>query len=255
MRFNNVIVKIPCPEMVNGISNSDLGKPDYEKALKQHERYIETLKSCDVNVTILEADSDFPDSTFIEDAALLTRKCAILTNPGAPSRNGEPIRIKKTLEKFYANIESIKGSATIDAGDIMMVGDHFYIGLSERTNQAGAETMIAILEKYGLTGSIYPVKEVLHLKTGISYIENNIMMASGEFLVSEEFKKYDLLEIPEDESYAGNSIWINDTVITPAGYPKTRALLEEQTDYKIVAVDMSEFRKLDGGLSCLSLRF
>lgn len=114
--------------------------------------------------------------------------------------------------------------------------------------------MIDILEKYGLTGSTVSVEKVLHLKTGVSYLENNIMMASGEFLEKNEFKKFDLIKVDEDESYAGNSIWINDTVLTPTGYSKTQALLEK-TGYRIVPLDMSEFRKLDGGLSCLSLRF
>ena len=143
---------------------------------------------------------------------------------------------------------------TIDAGDIMMVGPHFYIGITERTNREGAGQMIDILKEYGLTGSTVAVEKVLHLKTGVAYLENNILMASGEFLEDDKFKKFDLIAVDEDESYAGNSIWINDTVLTPSGYPKTEALLEK-TGYRIVTLDMSEFRKLDGGLSCLSLRF
>ena len=182
MKFNNVIVRTPCPEMVNGITSSDMGTPDYEKALIQHDAYIEALKTCGVAVTVLGPDSNFPDSTFIEDAALLTPHCAILTNPGAASRNGEPATIKKTLQRFYDNVESITGTGTVEAGDIMMVGSHFYIGLTDRTNEEGAEHMIQILEKYQLTGSVVPVEKVLHLKTGVSYLENDILMASGEFL-------------------------------------------------------------------------
>ena len=254
MKFNNVIVRTPCPEMVNGITSSDMGTPDYEKALIQHDAYIEALKTCGVAVTVLGPDSNFPDSTFIEDAALLTPHCAILTNPGAASRNGEPATIKKTLQRFYDNVESITGTGTVEAGDIMMVGSHFYIGLTDRTNEEGAEHMIQILEKYQLTGSVVPVEKVLHLKTGVSYLENDILMASGEFLENDEFKKFSIIEVSEDEGYAGNSIWVNDTVITPQGFPKTTAALEK-IGYRIVTLDMSEFRKLDGGLSCLSLRF
>jgi len=254
MKFTKAIVRTPCPEMVNGLTSSSLGIPDYGLALHQHEEYIEALKECGLEVTVLEANNNFPDSTFIEDAALLTPHCAILTNPGAPSRNGEPATIESTLRRFYDHVESITGSGTIDAGDIMMVNTHFYIGLTKRTNREGAQQMIDILEKYGLTGSTVSVEKVLHLKTGVSYLENNIMMASGEFLEKNEFKKFDLIKVDEDESYAGNSIWINDTVLTPTGYSKTQALLEK-TGYRIVPLDMSEFRKLDGGLSCLSLRF
>jgi dimethylargininase len=254
MKFQHAIVRTPCPEMVDGITTADLGKPDYEAALGQHAAYIAALRQCGVAVTVLEPDRNFPDSVFIEDAALLTRHCAILTNPGAPSRNGEPATIRDTLEKFYANVESITGAGTVDAGDIMMVGDHFYIGLTDRTNREGAEQMQAILEKYGLSGSVIPVEKVLHLKTGVAYLENNILMASGEFVDKKEFSQFSIIEVGAEESYAGNSVWVNDTVLTPKGYPNTLAALEK-TGYRVLTLEMSEFRKLDGGLSCLSLRF
>jgi dimethylargininase len=240
--------------MVDGITTADLGKPDYEEALRQHEAYIAALRRCGVAVTALEPDSKFPDSVFIEDAALLTRHCAILTNPGAPSRNGEPATIRGALERFYANVESITGAGTVDAGDIMMVGDHFFIGLTERTNREGAEQMLAILEKYRLSGSVIPVENMLHLKTGVAYLENNILMASGEFIENKVFERFSIIEVGAEESYAGNSVWVNDTVLTPKGYPNTLAALEK-TGYRILTLEMSEFRKLDGGLSCLSLRF
>ena len=136
----------------------------------------------------------------------------------------------------------------------MMVGSHFYIGLSERTNQSGAQQVIAYLEKYGMSGSVVELKEVLHLKTELAYLEQNNLVACGEFLVKDEFQKFNLLEIDQDESYSANCIWVNDTIIIPEGYPKARATIEG-AGYKIKEVDVSEFKKLDGGLSCLSLRF
>ena len=136
----------------------------------------------------------------------------------------------------------------------MMVGSHFYIGLSERTNQAGTDQVIAILNKYGMTGSVVPLEKVLHLKTGVVYLENNNLLAAGEFLEWAAFQKYNILKVDEAESYAANCIWVNGTVIVPAGYPKTRQIIEN-TGYPTIRVDVSEFRKLDGGLSCLSLRF
>ena len=145
--FKNVIVKKPCSSMIDGISSADLGKPNFQVAMKQHEVYIETLKKCGVEVTVLEADENYPDSCFIEDVALCTKKCAIITRPGANSRRGEIVGLRKTLEKFYDNIEEIEAPGTIEAGDIMMVGDHFYIGLSARTNEDGAKQMINILKQ------------------------------------------------------------------------------------------------------------
>lgn len=252
--FSKAIVKIPCKAIVNGITTADLGVPDYENALKQHENYIEALKHCGLEVSVLAADEDYPDSTFVEDAALMTPHCAIITNPGADTRTGETVAMRPVIEQFYESVETITHPGFVEAGDIMMVGSHYYIGLSERTNKIGAEQMIAILEKYGMTGSIVTLTEVLHLKTGLGYLEDNNLLACGEFLSKEVFQKYNLLQVDADESYAANSVWINDTVITPKGFPKTKALIES-TGYKVLEVDVSEFQKIDGGLSCLSLRF
>lgn len=252
--FKNAIVRKPCKAMVNGITTANLGKPDYELALKQHEFYIKTLEKCGVKVTILEADERYPDSCFVEDVALCTKKCAIITNPGAPSRKGEEVEMKDVLKRFYDNVEVIQDPGTVEAGDIMMVGDHFYIGLSKRTNKEGAKQIIQILNKYGFTGSVVPLKTMLHLKTGLSYLENNNLLIYGEFIENPVFKDFNKIIVPEEEAYAANSIWVNDHVLVPAGNPKTLKAVEK-LGYIVHEVEMSEFRKLDGGLSCLSLRF
>ncbi|SCL86027.1 dimethylarginine dimethylaminohydrolase family protein [Sporanaerobacter sp. PP17-6a] len=252
--FKNVIVRKPCKAIVNGITSANLGKPDFELAKKQHEFYIETLKKCGVKVTILDADEKYPDSCFVEDVALCTKKCAIITRPGALSRRGEEVEMKEVLKKFYSDIEEIKEPGTVEAGDIMMVGDHFYIGLSARTNKDGAEQMISILEKYGFSGSVVPLNEMLHLKSGLAYLENNNLLIAGEFIKNPVFKDFNKIIIPEDEGYAANCIWVNDHVLVPMGYPKTQEAIKK-LGYKVEIVDTSEFRKLDGGLSCLSLRF
>ena len=255
--FRNVIVRRPCRALVEGItSNPQLGKPDYELALRQHDSYIAALKQCGVQVTVLPADERYPDSCFVEDPAVITRKCAIITNPGAPSRNGEKDEIIGTIREFFPEdkIEYITAPGTLEGGDVMMVGDHFYVGRSARTNAEGIRQFIAILEKHGLSGSEVTLEEVLHLKTGVNYLENGNMLASGEFVDKPEFTKYNRIEIPEAEAYAANCIWVNGTVIVPEGYPAVEKAVRE-AGYPVLLVDTSEFRKLDGGLSCLSLRF
>ena len=255
--FQNVIVRRPCKAMVEGItSNPQLGKPIYEKALQQHDTYIEALKQCGVAVTVLPADERYPDSCFVEDPAVITRKCAIITNPGAASRNGEKNEIIGAVRKFFDDdkIEYIAEPGTLEGGDVMMVGDHFYVGRSARTNEEGIRQFIAILEKHGLTGSEVTLEEVLHLKTGVNYLENNNMLVSGEFVTKPEFAAYNRVEIPEEEAYAANCIWVNGTVIVPQGYPAVEKAVRD-LGYPVILVDTSEFRKLDGGLSCLSLRF
>ena len=255
--FKNVIVKTPCSKITDGITSApELGKPDYALALKQHASYIEALKSCGVEVTVLPADENFPDSCFVEDTAVLTRKCAIITNPGAESRNREIEAMIPVIKKFYPEdcIEYIQAPGTLEGGDVMMVGDHFYVGKSARTNEEGIRQFIAILEKYGLTGSEVELTEVLHLKTGVNYIENNDMLVSGEFITKPEFEQYNRYEIPAEEAYAANCIWVNDKVIVPANFPAVKKIVED-LGYEVLTVDTSEFRKIDGGLSCLSLRF
>lgn len=240
--------------MADGISNANLGRPDYQYALVQHLDYIEALKECGLQVTVLPPDENFPDSTFVEDAALMTRHCAILTNPGATSRTGETQSMLGALREFYEAIEIIEAPGTVEGGDIMMVGDHFYIGLSQRTNQEGAEQLIVILERYGMKGSVVDLAEVLHLKTGVSYLESNNLLACGEFLSKPEFQQYNLLQVDPEEAYAANSVWVNGTVLVPEGFSKTSKLIAS-AGYKVREVGVSEFQKLDGGLSCLSLRF
>lgn len=170
--FTKAIVRIPCKNLVNGLTTADLGKPNYESAIIQHHKYVQTLKDCGLDVIILEADEHYPDSTFVEDTALLIPKCAIITNPGAPSRKGEILQIKKELIGLYGNVEQILNPGTLEAGDVMMVGNHYYIGLSERTNLLGTNQLLAILNQYGMTGSTVSLEEGLHLKSGVSYLEN-----------------------------------------------------------------------------------
>lgn len=254
--FKNVIVRVPSASISDGLTSADLGQPIYEKALVQHENYVSALTETGVNVTVLEPKNDFPDSCFVEDVALCTSKCAIITRPGAETRRKEAelSDMRTTLEALYDYVEQIEAPGTVEAGDIMMVGDHFYIGESARTNRVGAEQMIHILEKYGLTGSIVTLKKVLHLKTGLAYLENNNLLVAGEFIDDPEFANFNRIEVPENEAYGANCIWVNGYVLVPKGYPIIQQKIEE-LGYEVILVDTSEFRKIDGGLSCLSLRF
>ncbi len=252
--FSKAMVKTPCRNMAKGITTAGLGKPNYELAMKQHSNYVQALKDIGLEVIVLKADDDHPDSTFIEDTCLMTPKCAIITNPGSPLRRNEIHDIDEAVKHLGLNVEYIKDPGTLDAGDIMMVGDHYFVGLSERTNIEGARQLNAILENYGMSSSTIDLENVLHLKTGISYLENNNLLATGEFLTKQELQTFNILKVDADEAYAANSVWINDHVLVPAGFPRTKKMIQG-AGYKIIELDVSEFRKLDGGLSCLSLRF
>jgi dimethylargininase len=253
--IKNAIVRRPGHSLVNGITSApELGKPDYGLAIKQHDAYIEALKSCGVGVTVLKADERFPDSCFVEDVAVCAKKFAVITNPGASSRKGEEKEIIEVIKKYYNDIEYIKEPGTLEGGDVMMVKDHFYIGLSKRTNREGAEQLIKALGKYGMSGSIIEISEMLHLKSGLAYLEDNVLLVTGEFINNLEFKKFNKIMIDEEETYSANCIRLNDYVLVPAGYPKTKEKIKN-VGFKIIIVDTSEYRTVNGGLSCLSLRF
>jgi dimethylargininase len=252
--FRNAIVRRPCRSIINGLTSVSLGKPDYKKALEQHALYVEALKNTGLNVLVLDQDDLHPDSTFIEDVALCTPVCAIITNPGAESRKNETRGIREVLQEYYEKIEEIVSPGTLEAGDVMMTGSHFFIGISARTNSEGANQLIRILENYSMTGSTISLEKMLHLKSGASYLENNIMLVSGELTKCKDLERFNRIIVDPEESYSSNSLWINGTVLIPAGFPETRRKIEN-AGYRTIILDVSEFRKVDGGLSCLSLRF
>jgi dimethylargininase len=254
MKFTNAIVKTPATTIAKGITSVDLGRPIYDKAIQQHQNYVTALKQIGLNVTILNSDDRYPDSCFIEDVALCTPQCVIITQPGAESRKGEIDGLAEHLSSFYKTIETIESPGTVEAGDIMMVGDRFYIGLSDRTNENGAIQMKTILKKYNLDTVFVEMKEMLHLKTGLSYLEHNNLLVSGEFKKSKLFDSFNKIEIEDDEAYAANCIWVNDHILIPSGFPNTFNKMKS-LGYTMIEIDMSEFQKIDGGLSCLSLRF
>jgi dimethylargininase len=252
--FTKGIVRTPCKNIKNALTTANLGPPDYSLAIQQHQEYIEALKRCELDVTVLNADENYPDSVFVEDTALLTPQCAIITNPGAASRKGEVVEMFNVLKRFYSNVETIVDPGTLDAGDVMMVDKQFFIGLSKRTNENGTHQLIALLNGYGMTGSTITLENALHLKSGVSYLEQNNLLATGEFLSKTEFQQFNIIKVDNDESYAANCVWINDKVLVPKGFPKAMRKIEK-FGYETIEVDVSEFQKADGGLSCLSLRF
>ena len=254
MRFSRAIVREPGPSLIHGITTANLGVPDYRLALKQHRAYVHALTECGLTVITLPPDDEHPDSTFVEDTALLTPECAIIMRPGAQARREETIGMEDVIRGFFKMIERVEAPGTVDAGDILMVGSHYYIGLSQRTNRDGAAQIISILESHGMTGSTVPLERVLHLKSGVAFLENNTMVVAGEFMANPDFKAFNLIPVDDGELYAANCLWVNGTVLVAAGFPKTERYIRS-AGLKTVVLDVSEFRKLDGGLSCLSLRF
>jgi dimethylargininase len=251
--FTKAIVRKPGKNFSSGITTANLGEPDFEKALIQHSNYVDALKSCALKIISLDADDKFPDGCFVEDTAIITEKIAVITNPGVASRKGEQDSIAEVLKEFR-ELLYIKSPGTLEGGDVVKAENHYYIGLSERTNEEGARQLGAILSDFGFTSTVVPPGNILHLKTGMNYIGDNMMIAVKELAGYDIFKEFEIIELQPLENYAANCIRVGSKLIIAAGYPVIKSGLEK-LKYEIIALEVSEFEKMDGGLSCLSLIF
>lgn len=251
--FTKAIVKSVPKTIARGITSATLGEPDHDRAREQHAGYVGALEACGLEVVVLDADDEFPDSVFVEDTAVVTDRCAILARPGAESRRGEVRAVESVLSGLYGDVECVEAPGTLDGGDVLQVGDRFYVGLTRRTNQEGARQFSEIVQRHGFDASLVSLRRFLHLKTGVSYLGNDDLLVAGELAENDAFASFDRLRVPPREEYCANCIRVNDRVIFPAGYEETKASISAR-GYEVIELEVSEFRKVDGGLSCLSLR-
>lgn len=255
--FTRAIVRTPGTNFDEGLTTVSLGVPSLERVLRQHNRYCQALVECGLAVTTLDADLRYPDSTFVEDTAILTARGAVLTRPGAESREGEVDAIRDAVLRFFPEPLTIEAPGTVDGGDICEAEDHFFLGLSDRTNEEGARQLARHLAGLGYTSStidVRPMTTILHLKSGISYIGDNTLVVMEEMAQNTQFQDFELIRVAEEESYAANCVRVNSHILVAAGFPKLTAELRAH-GFSPLVLEMSEFQKMDGGLSCLSLRF
>jgi dimethylargininase len=253
--LRNAIVRTPAPSFAHGITTAGLGAPDYEKVLEQHEQYCAALEYCGLTVTKLPPDPQFPDSTFVEDTAVLTPEVAIITRPGAKERQGEVHGIRDALGEFYREFRTIVAPGTVDGGDILQTEREFFIGISARTNEEGARQLAGILADFGYTSTsvdIRSISKLLHLKSGISNLHGLNLVLVDSLACIGGFDEYHKIRVGTDEEYAVNCVWINGNVLLAEGFCE---LSSQISAFNPLSLDVSEFRKMDGGMSCLSLRF
>jgi dimethylargininase len=256
--FTKAIVRRPCARFADGLTSVDLGAPDLERAIEQHEAYCRALASCGLEVISLAADEAHPDSTFVEDTAVLTARGAIITRPGAPSRRGEIDAVEPVLRDYYKELHYIREPGTVDGGDVCEAGEHFFIGISHRTNEAGAKQLARWLDSLGYSSSLIDIRglsNILHLKSGLAFVGgSNCLIIEPLLLSDDHLCKYALSVLSSADQYAANCLALNGKVLVAAGFETVQQQLEH-LGYETIALDMSEFQKMDGGLSCLSLRF
>jgi dimethylargininase len=256
-QFQHAVVRLPGANFAEGLTEAGLGRPDLALALEQHARYCAALERCGLAVTRLPADPRHPDAPFVEDTAVIAAGQAILTRPGAPSRAGEVESIEAALAPWFPQPARIAAPGTLDGGDVCEAGQTVFIGLSQRTNAEGARQLARWLEPLGYRAVCIDIRGLpglLHLKSGIAYLGDGRLVLCEALAGRPEFDGFTALRAPADELYAANCLRVNGAVLLPAGYPALRDALRS-AGYQVVVLEMSEFQKLDGGLSCLSLRF
>jgi dimethylargininase len=254
--MKHAIVRTPCSRFAEGLSTAGLGVPDLALAVRQHERYAAALEGCGLTLLRLGPDRDYPDSCFVEDVAVLTDRGFLLTRPGAESRRGEVDPMHTVLSRFQDLIPAIQPPGILDGGDVCQVEDHFFIGISSRTNFEGASQLGGWLEDLGYSYAVVDLDGLglLHLKSGMAYLGDGRLAMIDDLSRNNAFGGYELVRLPPHEHYAANSVRLNDRVLIASGFPKFEAALRK-LGYDVATLDMSEFQKMDGGLSCLSLRW
>ena len=255
--FRHAIARLPGANFVQGLTRVDLGLPSLELALEQHARYCAALRDCGLEVEVLAADLDHPDACFVEDCAIVLAEGAILTRPGASSRLGEVAAIAPALRARYPELARIEAPGTLDGGDICEAGQHVFVGISHRTNDAGATQLAHWLAGFGYSSTLVDIRgidAILHLKSGLAHLAGDRLLVIDELAGHPAFAAYERIRVVAEEAYGANAVQVNDRVLIAVGHPQLQSRLQ-QLDYDVIALDMSEYAKLDGGLSCLSLRF
>lgn len=254
-RFTHAICRTPSRSIVDGLRAVDTGTPDLELFRAHHASYVTALEATGAQVTVLDAHEGFPDSVFVEDAALCLPQGAVVMRPGAPSRLGEAALMAPHLRRLYRDVRVIEGAGFIEGGDILVTEREVLVGKSARTDAAGVAELRDIVADWGYTlRELQTPPDVLHFKTDCSLLDAETVLCTRRLAASGCFEGYKLIYTSDGEEACANAVRFNDVVILPAGFPKTTRTLEA-AGYNVVEVGNSEAAKLDGGMSCLSLRF
>ncbi len=253
--FSHALCRKPAKSIVDGLRATYLGTPDPAAFTADHEKYVAALRATGAVVDVLEPLEDFPDSVFIEDAALCLKGVAICLRPGADTRRAETAALRPDLVRLFGRVIDLQTDGFVDGGDILCSDDEVIIGLSERTTAQGVRDLQPIVEELGYRLRIFETpKGILHFKSDSSLLDAETILSTKRLNVSGCFSSYKVIELAEGEEAAANAIRFNDTVFMDESFPKTADLLCGH-GYKVEPLSVAQAAKVDGGLSCMSLRY
>ena len=253
--FTNIIVRRPAASVTDGLRAVDVGAPDFTCLQSEHDAYIEAMKAAGVFINVLPALEDFPDSIFVEDPALVFPQGAILLRPGARTRRGEAAHIESALKSHFETVLKLPKGGHVEGGDVLRTPEKVMIGLSARTDLAGATGLVQCLSEFGLTGEIVQTpKDVLHFKTDCSLLDGQTVFTTKRLAASDIFDGFETIFVPDGEEAAANALRVNDVVMVGSDFPQSINLLGSM-GYNVVPLKTTEIGKIDAGLSCMSLRW
>ena len=253
--FTHAICRRPGRNVVRGLRASDGAAPDADAFAREHAAYVEALADAGVAVSVLEPLEAWPDSVFVEDPALCVVGAAIVLRPGAPSRLGERDAARTALREHFDTVFDLDGDGFVDGGDILVTGREVLAGLSARTDAKGAEALSRVVSELGLPMRVLRTPpDILHFKTACGLLDDETVLCTRALAASGCFSGYRTIECPSGEEAAANLVRVNGVVLVSAGYPKTADVLASE-GYRVRPVPTVQAARLDGGPSCMSLRF
>lgn len=252
--FTRAITRAPGASVVSGLRAGDGASPSLALFEREHQAYIAALRDAGVDVMVLPSLDAFPDSVFVEDAALCAGGTAILLRPGAPSRRGEADALRPALTKTFEHVIDLPGQGSIDGGDVLLGDEEAFIGRSARTDSAGQDALSIVLSDLGYRiRAVDTPTDILHFKTDCGLLDSGTIFATRRLADTGCFDGYRVITAPAGEEAAANLIRVNDHVLISAGFPQTEALLRQE-GYTVTSLAISQAALIDGGLSCMSLR-
>jgi len=226
---------------------------DVAKAVAQHDAYQQCLAELGLQVISLAAEPDLPDAVFVEDPAVVVDEVAIISVMGAPSRRPEAKSLADALAA-YRPVKFLTAPATLEGGDVMRIGRTIFVGSSTRTNREGIAQLGDILGRYDYQVNSVAVTGCLHLKSACSYVGNNTILINRAWVDSSQLRRFELVDVSDEEPAAANALLVKDVVVLPESFPQTRILLERR-GFQVRAIDVSELQKAEAGVTCTSLIF
>jgi len=233
------------------ITHIDRTPIDLDIARTQHHNYINVLKTLGCNVVELPPEADLPDSVFVEDTAFILPEVAVITRPGADSRKPETESIIHTLTP-YMKLIHVREPATVDGGDVLILGKTIYVGLSSRSNGEAIDQLNELLGAYGYAATGIQMHDCLHLKSAVTRLDERTLLINKNWVDTHHLQNFDCIEVDPAEPFAANCLPIGESIIFPTAFPGTRAALEER-GYKVITIDVSELAKAEGAVTCCSL--